>query len=892
MSSIQFDASLNTAQLESAIKQSNKTIGEWSKGVEKAGGQADAGLGKMTKSFKDAIKEQKELIKSIEQDVKKLQKAYDDAAAGKAKSAMGEQVGMAKRALTEERARLDQLQKAQIEANKAEEGSIGSLVGKLKSWVLGLATVGAAMKIAKSIIDSTESTTHAFEVVTAEATAGIGYFFKAIASGDWSNFRDGLTKAMNGARDFVNAMEDIQNRTNEQKIKSSEISSQIAELRAGTFDRDIENNDKLITNLKEIIGLQKQDYGVQAVIAADTYKETLKTAALNNRIDKDKLDTLISEYTKNKEIIELGEKYNVLQVRLNAARKSTFNAPRIAEIKAEIAALGEGAEAAGKMAEKYGKVPMPLRASLAQLKADQIRLEGLAKIGSKFDERRLATAENLKKTTEEDAKKKAIEDAKTENQIKIQQELLNKAIEDNNATEIKAIGKRIAELKKELEVREKISKQVIEAASYEGFVPTQISTRGMKVPSVIPKAKSPTTQKTFDEIRKEMTSLRPISQKLIDADKEADRRGIEAGKLRIENQKQLIAGASELVYLAGQQLGLSEEELKVLDEKLQVIGQFASGNYVGAAISTVLSVVSSFMSLIPNQSAKLEAQMEHINQLLEEQQRLIDLSERRGGGEAARKGELELLKEQLAAQEAALKKAQDYLDPYKFKLFRSQAGMKRAAQQVEELTLAIKDSQNAIDDASQGLTDFLTGGITENTLAAAIAQGFQEGKTSIDDFGDYMNQVLLDAIMEVFKAEMLGPAMTELSKQISDSLSDKILTSEEKQAIDQKVKTIAETNRELWDNLTRGIDLGNGPQAGLSGIVRQMSEDTGNELTGLFRRFADDERVVKDYSILGVKHLIGIEANTMNTVLELQKANIKLDTVITNTKQIPAGALG
>lgn len=60
---------------------------------------------------------------------------------------------------------------------------------------------------------------------------------------------------------------------------------------------------------------------------------------------------------------------------------------------------------------------------------------------------------------------------------------------------------------------------------------------------------------------------------------------------------------------------------------------------------------------------------------------------------------------------------------------------------------------------------------------------------------------------------------------------------------------------------------------GLSGqIQRNISEETGTELAGLFRRFADEQRVVKDYSILGVNHLIGIEANTFNTVLRFDSA--------------------
>ena len=62
-----------------------------------------------------------------------------------------------------------------------------------------------------------------------------------------------------------------------------------------------------------------------------------------------------------------------------------------------------------------------------------------------------------------------------------------------------------------------------------------------------------------------------------------------------------------------------------------------------------------------------------------------------------------------------------------------------------------------------------------------------------------------------------------------------------------------------------------------------------NDLAAIMRKFSDDEKLIKDYSREGVMHLVGIEANTMNTVLELQKANLKLDTVISNTKPVYSG---
>ena len=123
-------------------------------------------------------------------------------------------------------------------------------------------------------------------------------------------------------------------------------------------------------------------------------------------------------------------------------------------------------------------------------------------------------------------------------------------------------------------------------------------------------------------------------------------------------------------------------------------------------------------------------------------------------------------------------------------------------------------------------------------------------------------------------------------------MADNVITDEEKARIDTVTKKIADENKDVWEGLTGSLDLGNGPNAGLSGqISRSITEDTGSELAGLFRRFADDSRVIKDYTKLGIDHLINIEVNTYNTVAELQKANVKLDTVITNTKPAFTGEL-
>jgi hypothetical protein len=75
------------------------------------------------------------------------------------------------------------------------------------------------------------------------------------------------------------------------------------------------------------------------------------------------------------------------------------------------------------------------------------------------------------------------------------------------------------------------------------------------------------------------------------------------------------------------------------------------------------------------------------------------------------------------------------------------------------------------------------------------------------------------------------------------------------------------------------------------GIQRSITEDTGQELSGLMRRIADDVRQGKDSWKVGINHLVNIEANTASTVEELKLAVIELKAINGNTKPSYSGDL-
>jgi len=412
----------NTQSEGQKIEQSMKNITEASKSSVAAVQQSGA-------SAVDAVKSQidktKENIQNLEKMVSGLKTRMADAAPGNAKQSAILDYNEANRSLTNQktifagleqrRTSLMNTQKQQVDANKNEEGSILSSVSSLYKWVAGLAAVKYAMELGKKIIESTESTTHQFETITEEASSATGFFFKTLASGDWSNFMDGMERAIQGARDYVNAMEDVQNKTNEQKVKSSSLDIKIGEARADSYSTD----PKVVKQaLKTIIALQTEKLTEEASLANQNYQVHLKKVADDNNLNKKALENTIKYYTANKETIEMGEKYNELKAikpsksisstGVDYSAISSLNDPtqnQLNELIKEAKGAGIDLNNAAKLAEGFGKVTMPKRTELADLLAKSQDAEAAININNRRDKQRLVGMEKA----EED---KAAADAK------------------------------------------------------------------------------------------------------------------------------------------------------------------------------------------------------------------------------------------------------------------------------------------------------------------------------------------------------------------------------------------------------------------------------------------------------------------------------------------------
>lgn len=860
MASIKYSAELDTSKLDKSIKDSNKTIGDYAKKVEKAGGEMDKVFDKTTKNLKESIREQKELIKSIERDIKDLQKAFDDSIGGTAKLAVWKDLKAAKQALAEEQAKLSDLQREQ------DESQYPKIINSVKKWAAGLVTLTAVIKTTKAIIQSTETTILKFESAVAQAKAGVGYFFKAIASGDWSNFLKNLEAAIKGAKDYTEAIASLTNKQNEQKIKSSELDKKIAALRDETYDRSAENYENRKNALEEIIKLEREKYTQEAELAKKAYEINLKKAATDSGLSEKQIEHFITEYSSLEELIDKGEEYNKLTKLMWGPG---VNNEYLESLEKARKALGENAKEAGLYAKQVSKIVPKDREALSEYLAAANAAEAAFASKNRRDKMQLAEVTNAI-IKEEENRAKAITEEEEKLAAKLK-EIRNEVIAGYLEGKDKELFLLEQKYKEDLELYK--DSEAIKLSLTEKYAQDRYAIE-MKYPG---KGFS-MLNRTLGDKAIDVSGMKGLAKgSAVWADKmseEITENTNKKLKQQIELRRQVLDGAILFTHELAEQLNLTQEEQEAIDGMLGIISQLAMGNYIGAAMGILSKIMGVFGQMREVVSEPVwRKQIEAWDALIERQERVIELSERTGGTEKA--------------LEDAVKLAQKEFDI--IKAARQEWRERSRGERNEELDEAYREAKDKLEDAERALKDFLAGGVTENTIADAIAEGFASGKTSVDDFAEYMNDILTEAVLEVFKTSLTGHAMTELQEYISEALSDKILTAEEKAEIDQRVKAIADSNKELWDDLSGALNMGESPTTGMMGIARQLTEETGAELAGLWRRSADDQRQMRDYTKEGITHLVAIEHNTYNTVEELRVAVNELRDINSNTKPVYSG---
>jgi hypothetical protein len=363
-----------------------------------------------------------------------------------------------------------------------------------------------------------------------------------------------------------------------------------------------------------------------------------------------------------------------------------------------------------------------------------------------------------------------------------------------------------------------------------------------------------------------MSSLRPLGSEYQDNIENQDKLN-KATKIELKTRQEILGAVSDLVMQLGEATGLDEKSLTGLSNGLSTFTSALSGDWLG----TVQSVISNLITLIPNAAAKFQEQIDAINLSLEVQQRLIDQSERSGGGKQAREDNIKLLEQ----------KEQNLL-----KQLRYAAGQGKPTDQILADLLAVRAETAA---AKQDLQDFLIGGITQNSIGSAIINGLAEGKTGIADFTETFGEQMKTAI-DASIEELSKPVWDEWYKKFAEDMaSGGGLDDSERAALK------AEWDKNIADEKARRDEAyriaGMEPTSAastqsssdtLKGSIKGITEKTADVLAGQGNAVRIDVNSIVSMMRQQLLHSAEIAANTRYN-RHLESIDNKLDALSSNS---------
>ena len=226
---------------------------------------------------------------------------------------------------------------------------------------------------------------------------------------------------------------------------------------------------------------------------------------------------------------------------------------------------------------------------------------------------------------------------------------------------------------------------------------------------------------------------------------------------------------------------------------------------------------------------------------------------------------------------------------------------------------ALAEYQTAMEEMKKIISDF--GGQLGNQLADNLVQAFREGESAAEGFKKSLNNILTELFLQDLINTQFRSYFDNLQKEMQDSMGldgdqswiDDIVRFGDSinPALDQGLAAIGAFNDQLKALGYEGFDSADtANKPGLQGAIRrELTEETGSELTGLFRGQYD---ITKRQLQLSEKHFeleqrhfdatmrmvqlsALIEQNTAGTVMELKAAVLELRTISKNTKPSQTG---
>lgn len=960
-----------TASLKQEIDQQKQIIqdlqnklAELPKTTEQSSIDIVNSIKKTTQVTKEEYGKQKQLVVELKNYLENLKESYIKTG-GTDKL---DEINRTKSRLKDAQSSLLDMQKQSVDGNLKEEASQGSLIGSIGKWALGLATVSAALEIGKKIIASTKDGADQFAFAVEGATAGLGYFFKSIATGDWSNFFDNMTKAIKVGYEYAKMMDDVKESGWALSMMESGNLKRKAELEIMLRDQNLSPTDRKKFG-DERMKIEEDETAKRIANAQKELDAYLLLATDRSKIDKDTLIGILkqTDETTRAKAVMYNEALSFSESRRTNKTSEEYGKymPILKDVKEEVKIYADAMRGVGTIKEEtiIGVVNAVNKLNKANASVE----EGTKKIQTTIN-----TVEKKIKDDAIAAAKKAKEDAELDNRIKATSEAMKTA----SGAELKGLSDKLFLLEKEKTVRENIVKFAIATA--------EIAAAGTDI-SISPLNAKFTKLALPDQKKQGLMGGIDYAAK-----------GKEYEKKRAEELASYFYDAADAASYLAQQIGDSNKELSgMLQTVVNIGGQLGKLAESGFKMSKIegmsmaISGATQLVGMVIGQAAEnkrvmadfyasIISQQQEYNLLLNDQIRLnsdihksVFLRDYEGTlndstkayNDAQSKYQDEYKKflssEAIVGKKnvvsggnvlsgltagAALgfgigtvvpvignvvgaviggavglltglfaKKKKDIVAPlldtypdliqangdFNSDLAKTLITNNKVTEATKKTLQNMIEWKDAADKATEQLKSVisdLTGSLGDG-LRTALVTAFTDGTDAALAFKGEVNKVLENIMSNM----IFNKAFEGAFKTLEDSMAASYAVGGDQSWLDdfqsfykKSPELMAQFNKGMADAKKAAGDAGfdvfkskdiNNPALTGKAISAQITEATGSELLGLFRRNADDTVKVRDYSRMAVDNLINIEKNTFNTVTEVQNAVIELKIISKNAQQ-------
>lgn len=146
---------------------------------------------------------------------------------------------------------------------------------------------------------------------------------------------------------------------------------------------------------------------------------------------------------------------------------------------------------------------------------------------------------------------------------------------------------------------------------------------------------------------------------------------------------------------------------------------------------------------------------------------------------------------------------------------------------------AIEEGTDRINQLNKEYDQYVTG-TTADSIIDSIARGFEEGKTSAEDFADTFEKLMKNAMLQALKMQALEIPLKQFYEQFAN-FSEDGLTSTEIDELREAYNSIIGNAKEQWDQLQEILDLSDAlpdDTNSLSGAIKGVTEQTAGLIAG------------------------------------------------------------